>query len=64
MIRIAWNDQYAHPLPDGHRFPMEKYTCIPEQLVHEGTVEEAQFFSPTPLTDRQVLSAHDAALLG
>lgn len=61
MIRIAWNAHYAHPLPDGHRFPMEKYVCIPEQLVHEGTVTEDQFFSPNPLGDSEVHVVHDAA---
>lgn len=60
MIRIAWNAQYAHPLPDGHRFPMEKYECVPEQLVHEGTVEDSQFFSPKRLSDSEVLTVHEA----
>ena len=59
MVRVAWNDLYAHPLPEGHRFPMEKYTLIPEQLLHEGTVSQDHFFSPTPLTTEQVLSVHD-----
>lgn len=59
MVRVAWNDLYAHPLPEGHRFPMEKYTLIPEQLLHEGTVSQDHFFSPTPLTTAQVLSVHD-----
>ena len=59
MVRVAWNDLYAHPLPEGHRFPMEKYTLIPEQLLHEGTVSQDHFFSPTPLATEQVLSVHD-----
>ena len=50
-IRVAWNADYAHALPEGHRFPMEKYELVPEQLVHEGTLSESQFFSPTPLGD-------------
>ena len=53
MIRVAWNADYAHSLPEGHRFPMEKYELVPEQLVHEGTLSESQFFSPTPLGDRR-----------
>ena len=44
MIRVAWNADYAHALPEGHRFPMEKYELVPEQLVHEGTLSESQFF--------------------
>lgn len=60
MIRIAWNEQYAHRLPPGHRFPMEKYELIPAQLQHEGTFGPAHFFSPTPLTADEVLQGHDA----
>jgi acetoin utilization deacetylase AcuC-like enzyme len=60
MIRIAWNARYAHPLPDGHRFPMEKYENVPEQLVHEGTVDQSQFFSPERLSDAEVLTVHGA----
>lgn len=58
MVRIAWNETYAHPLPENHRFPMEKYELIPEQLLYEGTVTEDQFFSPSPLTPAEVLRVH------
>tara|TARA_Y100000385_G_C13086652_1_gene636686 strand:- start:1631 stop:2533 length:903 start_codon:yes stop_codon:yes gene_type:complete len=60
MIRVAWNEKYAHPLPDNHRFPMEKYQLVPEQLEHEGTVDADAFFSPEPLSEPQILSIHDA----
>jgi len=60
MIRVAWNEQYAHPLPESHRFPMEKYQLVPEQLAHEGTVEASAFFSPEPLSEAQILKVHDA----
>jgi acetoin utilization deacetylase AcuC-like enzyme len=43
---IAWSDIYAHPLPEGHRFPMLKYELIPEQLLYEGTFRETDFFKP------------------
>lgn len=60
MIRVAWNEKYAHPLPENHRFPMEKYQLVPEQLEHEGTVDSDAFFSPQPLSESQILSIHDA----
>lgn len=56
---IAWNSLYAHPLPDGHRFPMLKYELIPEQLLHEGAISERNIFSPATLTEASVLTAHD-----
>ncbi|MFN7015298.1 MAG: histone deacetylase, partial [Bacteroidia bacterium] len=31
MLKIAWSKCYAHPLPEGHRFPMAKYELLPDQ---------------------------------
>lgn len=58
MVRIAWSDLYPHPLPEGHRFPMEKYNLIPEQLLYEGSIREAQLFSPVGLDDDQISGTH------
>jgi len=38
---------------------MIKYELIPEQLVYEGTVKEAQFFHPDMLTEEEILWTHD-----
>lgn len=57
-IRIAWNERYAHALPEGHRFPMAKYALIPEQLVYEGTFPSSAFFEPVALSDEQVVRVH------
>ena len=58
MLKIALSDLYFHPLPKAHRFPMEKYALLPRQLVHEGTVENANFFVPSILTEEQILAVH------
>ena len=42
---------------------MEKYELLPQQLLHEGTVLESQFFAPTPLTAHQILSTHSKEFL-
>ena len=60
MIRIAFDPIYAHPLPEGHRFPMLKYELIPEQLLHEGTITTEKIFSPEPCALEIVLWTHDA----
>jgi acetoin utilization deacetylase AcuC-like enzyme len=59
MVKIAFDPIYAHPLPEGHRFPMLKYELIPEQLLHEGSVIADQFFSPLPCKEEIVLLTHD-----
>lgn len=60
-LKIAWHKNYIHPLPANHRFPMEKYELIPEQLLHEGTVSPSNFFTPTVLPTEAVLRTHCAA---
>ena len=59
MLKISWSPRYHHPLPEGHRFPMEKYSLIPEQLVYEGTIKEDNLFDPGTLEEEQVLLTHD-----
>lgn len=59
MIRIAFDPMYAHPLPEGHRFPMLKYELIPEQLLYEGSITPGQLFSPKPCEEEIILLTHD-----
>jgi len=57
-MRIAWSELYCHPLPEGHRFPMDKYSLIPSQLLHQGIVREDQFFSPALAAVQTLLLTH------
>ncbi|MBB5440381.1 acetoin utilization deacetylase AcuC-like enzyme [Pedobacter sp. AK017] len=61
MVKIAWHPLYAHPLPEGHRFPMIKYELIPGQLLHEGLISAANLFEPGLLEEEVVLYAHQKA---
>lgn len=59
MLKIAYDPIYAHPLPEGHRFPMLKYELIPAQLLHEGIIGPENLFSPEPLDEETILWTHD-----
>jgi len=59
MLKIAWTKEYAHALPEGHRFPMLKYDLLPEQLLYEGTISEANIFYPEPLAEKYIVSTHE-----
>ena len=63
VFRVAYDPIYAHPLPEGHRFPMLKYELIPGQLLHEGTIYPSEIFSPAPCDDDIILLTHEAAYL-
>ncbi len=58
MLKIAYHTIYKHPLPEGHRFPMEKYELLPNQLLHEGTCTNENFFEPTPASYEDILRVH------
>lgn len=58
MIRIAYSDRYLLNLPKDHKFPIQKYTLVKEQLLYEGTITEANLFDAGLCTDEQVLAVH------
>ena len=61
MLKIAFHPIYKHQLPLGHRFPMEKYELLPEQLLHEGTCIVDNFFEPERMiNEAPILAVHDA----
>ena len=62
-FRIAFDPIYAHPLPEGHRFPMLKYELIPEQLMYEGVITQANLFSPAACDRETILLTHTPGYL-
>ena len=60
-MKVFYTDHFVLPLPDGHRFPMQKYSLLREavQTYAPHSLEEA----PTA-QDEQLLLAHDAAYVG
>lgn len=60
MLKIAFHPIYKHPLPEGHRFPMEKYELLPQQLLYEGTCSKENFFEPTFPEEKHILAVHDS----
>ena len=59
MLKVAYHPIYKHNLPDGHRFPMEKYDLLPQQLLYEGTCKEENFFKPEIPNNKYFFMVHD-----
>ena len=57
-MKVAFSPIYHYQLPPKHRFPMEKYSLLPEQLLYEGTITEADFFAPAELSEEAILRTH------
>ncbi|MDA8957030.1 histone deacetylase [bacterium] len=59
MLKIAFHPIYKHELPEGHRFPMNKYDLLPQQLIYEGTCTEENFFEPEIPNNKHFFTVHD-----
>jgi acetoin utilization deacetylase AcuC-like enzyme len=59
MLKIAFHPIYKHELPVGHRFPMEKYDLLTQQLIYEGTCIEENFFEPEIPNNKHFFTVHD-----
>ena len=55
---ISYHPIYNHPVPDNHRFPMQKYALLPQQLLYEGIAEPADFHSPLKVSLETLCLAH------
>ncbi|MDB0037911.1 histone deacetylase, partial [bacterium] len=58
MLKVAFHNDYIHPIPQGHKFPMEKYQLLPQQLLYEGTLDKIHFFEPPVCSDETILRTH------
>jgi acetoin utilization deacetylase AcuC-like enzyme len=59
VLKIAYHTIYNHPLKEGHRFPMEKYDLLPQQLMYEGTCKPENFFEPKIPNNKHFFTVHD-----
>jgi len=58
MLKVAYHPIYKYQLPEGHRFPMDKYHLLPKKLLEEGICSESNFFEPKKVASETVLRVH------
>lgn len=57
----VWSSaEYTFPLPDGHRFPIEKYALLRERVIADGIVRPEHVHDPSRLARDDLLLAHTA----
>lgn len=59
MFPVACHKIYKHPVPEGHRFPMEKYELLPQQLLREGIIAPEDIFAPEPAGLAAIYAVHE-----
>jgi acetoin utilization deacetylase AcuC-like enzyme len=62
-VKAFYADHFVLPLPEGHRFPMEKYRLLRERVLEEGIVAPEDLIVPHAATDEEILLSHDPEYL-
>jgi acetoin utilization deacetylase AcuC-like enzyme len=62
-VKAFYCDRFVLPLPDGHRFPMEKYRLLRERVLAAGLVSPEELIVPHAATDEEILRVHDPEYL-
>lgn len=62
-MKIFYTDHFVLPMPDGHRFPMPKYSLLRQRVLESGLVSPGDLCVASAATDEQIIRAHDAEYL-
>lgn len=58
-MKIFYSDHFVLPLPDGHRFPMSKYSRLRERVSASGLSRGEPLLVPMPAAPGEIVRAHD-----
>ncbi len=59
-MKIFSSDTFVLPLPEGHRFPMQKYALLRRRVAESGIVAAGDLRVPAAATDADLQRAHEA----
>jgi acetoin utilization deacetylase AcuC-like enzyme len=57
-MKVFYSDRFVLPLPEGHRFPMLKYSELRERVAASSVCGPGELGEPDAVTDEQILRAH------
>src|ERR671927_1993135 len=57
-MKVFYSDHFVLPLPEGHRFPMVKYSMLRERVAEDGICGPKELLTPRAVTDEEILRAH------
>ena len=61
MLRAFYSDHFVLPLPDGHKFPMAKYSRLRERILAEGIITADQLREAPAASWEDLRLVHDPA---
>ncbi len=62
-LKVFYSDHFVLPLPEGHRFPMVKYSMLREKVVAADLCGFDEMRVPRPVSDGEILRAHERSYL-
>ena len=62
-VKVFYSDHFVLPLPEGHRFPMKKYSMLRERVDRSGICKNGELRAPHAVTDEEILRAHNPGYL-
>jgi acetoin utilization deacetylase AcuC-like enzyme len=62
-LKVFYSDHFVLPLPEGHRFPMVKYSMLRERVASEGVCGPGELRVPQAVSDEDILRVHEAGYL-
>jgi acetoin utilization deacetylase AcuC-like enzyme len=57
-MKVFYSDHYTMPLPEGHRFPIEKYRLLRYALLRDGVVRDDELHEPPMPSAETLMLAH------
>ncbi|MGH3145450.1 MAG: histone deacetylase family protein [Rubrobacter sp.] len=57
-MKVFYSDRFVLPLPEGHRFPMVKYSMLRERVARAGICGPGELRVPEAVSDEEILRAH------
>src|SRR5690242_14167943 len=62
-MKAFYTDHFVLPLPEGHRFPMAKYSLLRQRVAESGLIAPDDLLVPHAATDEEILRAHSEEYL-
>jgi len=62
-LKVYYSDHFVLPLPEGHRFPMVKYSMLRERVAASGICAPGELRVPRPVSDAEILRSHERGYL-
>ena len=62
-MRVYYSDHHSVPLPSNHRFPMQKYRQVREELLSRGVLLRSQLRPAEPVELADLSRVHSADYL-